>query len=196
MTRVKIRKQDEGTEYAAALRREHGNIRNCDDAAAMAGFLEGSARILLGPGVSPRLLWDGAQHVGLTTLEMAYLIQLSPGTACDLMWVETDKPASPELVAQVRAGLAEKAVKVPKQRKLSGTQAAALKAMARLGEAGTDVPTARDIAPLTGQSSDGAAYTLRSLVRRELVVLGHHDGDRYGYKLTPAGAAQAGEAGR
>lgn len=73
----------------------------------------------------------------------------------------------------------------------SGCQRAALRAMAALAADGIDVPTVRDIGPRTGQSSDGAAYTLRSLVRRGLVVLGHHDGDRYGYTLTPAGAEQA-----
>jgi hypothetical protein len=196
MARVKIRKCDEGSAFAAALRREHGNIRDCDDAATMAGFLEGSAQILLGPGVSPRLIWQGAQHVGLSSLEMAYLIQLSPAIAADLMWIETDRPASPKLVAQVRAGLVRAAVKVPRQRKLSGTQQTALEALARLAREGYDAPTAVLVASETGQSVDGAAYTLRSLVRRELVLHGHHDGDRYGYKLTPAGAAQAEEAGR
>lgn len=75
--------------------------------------------------------------------------------------------------------------------RLSDRQQAALRAMARLAADGTDVPTVRDIAPLTRQSSDGAAYTLRSLVNRGLVVLGRHDGDRYGYKLTPVGREQA-----
>jgi hypothetical protein len=106
MAQVKIRKNDQGTAYAAALQREHGNTRNCDDAAAMAGFLEGCAQLLLG-AVSPRLLWQGAQHVGLTNLEMAHLIQLRPDVAVDLMWVETDKPASADLVAQVRGYLDE-----------------------------------------------------------------------------------------
>ena|ERR1700722_9527122 len=108
MAKAKIRKCDQGTEFAAALQREadQGSGR-CDDAAAMAGFLEGTAKILLGPGVSAKLLWQGAQHVGLTNLEMAHLIQLRPAVAMDLMWVETDKPVSPELVAQVREHLDE-----------------------------------------------------------------------------------------
>lgn len=72
-------------------------------------------------------------------------------------------------------------------RRLSNKQARALSAIFSLGRRGIDVPTVRDIGPLTGQSSDGAAYTLRSLVKRGLVELGHHDGNRYGYKLTPEG---------
>jgi DNA-binding MarR family transcriptional regulator len=72
-------------------------------------------------------------------------------------------------------------------RALSDLQRRALRVMAALAADGIDVPTVRDIGPKTGQSSDGAACTLRSLVRRGLVDLGHHDGNRYGYKLTPAG---------
>jgi DNA-binding MarR family transcriptional regulator len=72
-------------------------------------------------------------------------------------------------------------------RPLSYKQGLALNAIVALGRQGIDVPTVRDIGPLTGQSSDGAAYTLRSLVKRGLVELGHHDGHRYGYKLTPEG---------
>lgn len=106
MARVKIRKCDEGTAYAAALQREadQGPAR-CDDAAAMAGFLESSAQILLG-GVSSRLLWEGAQHLGLTNLEMARLIHRDPAMAMDLMWIETDKPVPAEVAEQVRSAAA------------------------------------------------------------------------------------------
>jgi DNA-binding IscR family transcriptional regulator len=79
--------------------------------------------------------------------------------------------------------------------KLSEKQQAALRVMTQLAAVGTDVPTVRDIAPLTRQSTDGAAYTLRSLVSRGLVAHGHHDGDRYGYKLTEAGVEEAGRRG-
>jgi DNA-binding IscR family transcriptional regulator len=75
--------------------------------------------------------------------------------------------------------------------KLSYGQRKALRAMAGLAENGIDVPTVKDIGPKTGQSSDGAAVTLRSLVRKGLVELGHHDGNRYGYKLTPTGTEEA-----
>lgn len=53
---------------------------------------------------------------------------------------------------------------------------------------GQDDVTARKLGGITDQSSDGAAYTLRSFTRRSLVTPGAHDGDRYlGYQLTPAG---------
>jgi hypothetical protein len=106
MAQAKISKRDQGTAYAAALQREHGNIRNCDDAAAMAGFLEGNAQLLLG-AVSPRLMWEGAQHLGLTNLELATLINGSPAVAMDLMWIETDKPVPAKVADQVRAELAK-----------------------------------------------------------------------------------------
>lgn len=107
MPKAKVRKCDQGTGFAAALQREAdtGSGR-CDDAAAMAGFLDGCAQVLLG-AVSPRLLWEGAQHAGLTNLEMATLVQLHPAVAMDLMWVDTDVPAPAELVAQVRGYLDE-----------------------------------------------------------------------------------------
>jgi hypothetical protein len=102
MARVKIRNCDEGSAFAAALQREadKGPAR-CDDPAAMAGFLESCAQTLLGPGVSPRLLWDGAQHVGLTNLEMCALINDAPQIASELMWVETDKPLPDGLADEV-----------------------------------------------------------------------------------------------
>jgi hypothetical protein len=75
--------------------------------------------------------------------------------------------------------------------KLSGKQQGALEAMARLEAAGAPSLEARSIALGTGQSSDGAAYTLRSLVRRGLVEVVQHDGQRGGYKLTPAGQQAA-----
>lgn len=59
---------------------------------------------------------------------------------------------------------------------------------------GGQVLTARQVGEVTGQSSDGAACTLRSLVGRGLVILGHHDGDRYGYKITDEGREHFGSA--
>jgi hypothetical protein len=100
-----MRPGDEGTAFAAALRRnEIEGAGKCDDPAAMAGFLDSCAQLLLG-AVSPRLIWEGAQHVGLTALEMGHLTEVDPETARDLMWVETDRPAAAELVAQVHAKL-------------------------------------------------------------------------------------------
>jgi hypothetical protein len=106
MPKVKIRKCDIGSAFAAALQREADQgVGRCDDAAAMAGFLEGCAQIMLGPGVSARLLWDGAQHVGLTTREMSRLMNDAPRVAEDLMWVETDKPPHPGLAEEIRTYL-------------------------------------------------------------------------------------------
>lgn len=72
-------------------------------------------------------------------------------------------------------------------RKLSQLQHSALRALRKLGASGDGVAAAHQVGQLTGQSTDGAAYTLRSLVNRGLVALGHHDGDRYGYRLTGEG---------
>jgi hypothetical protein len=108
VARVKIRKCDEGSAFAAALQREADKgPAQCDDPAAMAGFLESCAQIILG-AVSPRLLWDGAQHVGLTNLEMAALINDAPAVAMDLQWIETDKPLPVGLAEQIRSHLPRK----------------------------------------------------------------------------------------
>jgi hypothetical protein len=90
--------------------------------------------------------------------------------------------------------------------KLSGKQQAALAALDRLlpepaapmdGQWPVAPVAARDVARETGQSTDGAAYTLRSLVRRQLAEIGSHDGEAAGYLLTAAGRAEvAAEAAR
>lgn len=106
MAKVKVRKCDEGSAYAAALQRESDQgSGGCDDAAAMAGLLESLAQTLIGPGVSPRLIWDGAQHLGLTNLELFRLINSDSRMAADLMWIETDRPVPPKVAAQVRAAV-------------------------------------------------------------------------------------------
>jgi DNA-binding IscR family transcriptional regulator len=77
---------------------------------------------------------------------------------------------------------------------LSGIQQAALAALARIAArrgAGADMATAREVGAESGQSSDGAAYTLRSLVRRGLVAIVPGGAAAGGYRLTPAGAEQA-----
>jgi len=73
--------------YQAALARARGNVKNCDDAAHMASLLEGTAHILIG-AVSPRLVWQGAQARGMTTMELAELIHSDPIKAADLMFAE------------------------------------------------------------------------------------------------------------
>lgn len=77
-----------------------------------------------------------------------------------------------------------------KPRPLSELQRAMLRALDRLGA--HDVVTgvsARDAGTRTGQTSDGAAYTLRSLVRRELAGRGY--GEASTYWLTTEGLAAA-----
>lgn len=105
MPKAEIRECDKGTRFAAALQRQATQgASHCDDAAAMAGLLESAAQIMLG-GVSPRLLWEGAQHLGLTALEMNALMVKNPQLASELMWVETDKPAPASVARQVKAAV-------------------------------------------------------------------------------------------
>lgn len=66
--------------------------------------------------------------------------------------------------------------------KLSKTQARMIVALE-----GQDIATAAGLGLATGQSSDGAACTLRSLVKRGLVKHAGHDGDGWGYQLVDAG---------
>ena len=106
MAKGRIRKCDKGSAYAEALQREADmGAARCDEAAAMARFLESAIQTLLGPGVSPRLMWDGAQHLGLTLLDLFKLIRADPEMAMDLMWVETDRAVPPEVAEQVRAAV-------------------------------------------------------------------------------------------
>lgn len=76
------------------------------------------------------------------------------------------------------------------ERKLSGPQRAVLGGMDRLGAYCTRTVTAAEIAAETWRTPDGVAYTLRSLVRRQLVERGGNDGQRWGYRLTDAGLAE------
>jgi hypothetical protein len=92
--------------YEEALgRAKRDGASRCDDAAAMAGFLAADAEILLG-AVSPRLLWAGAQHAGLTSLELAALIHGRPDVAADLMWVDTSRPLPRKAAGQLREAVA------------------------------------------------------------------------------------------
>jgi hypothetical protein len=106
MPKVKIRECDAGSAFAVALQRNSDlGAGRCDDAAVMAGFLDSCAQILLGPRVSARLLWDGAQRVGLTSREMCRLMDNAPDIAMELMWVETNKPLPAGLTEQIRSHL-------------------------------------------------------------------------------------------
>jgi hypothetical protein len=75
--------------YEEALKAAKGNIAHCDDAPLMAAMLDSTAQILLG-AVSPKLIWQGAQAKGISTLELSSLISRDPGKARDLMWVTSD----------------------------------------------------------------------------------------------------------
>jgi DNA-binding MarR family transcriptional regulator len=68
-------------------------------------------------------------------------------------------------------------------RKLSGLQQAMLRAVAEHGPC-----HARELAEYTGQSSDGAAATLQSLIRRGLVETGINQS---GYAVTSEGRSEA-----
>jgi hypothetical protein len=68
-------------------------------------------------------------------------------------------------------------------RNLSRAQLAMLAALRTAGGPATVLI----LAPLTGQSPDGAAYTLRSLTRRGLARCPSHDGERWTYALTSLG---------
>ena len=68
--RVKIRKCDVGTEYAAVLASGYKTgAGRCTDVELMAMFCEDTMQLLVG-AYSPRLVWEGAQKAGLTALEL------------------------------------------------------------------------------------------------------------------------------
>jgi hypothetical protein len=58
----------------------------CSDPAAMAQFLDSCARILIGRGASPQMLWEGAQRMGLTNRELHRRIHDDPVGASDIMF--------------------------------------------------------------------------------------------------------------
>lgn len=57
----------------------------CSDAAAMAAFCAANVQLLCG-AVSPRLVWEGAQRRGLSSLELGRLAGSDPKAVADLMW--------------------------------------------------------------------------------------------------------------
>jgi hypothetical protein len=100
-------------------------------------------------------------------------------------------PASGPLPAPTVTQLVWARLEILAARKLSRHQLEALAAMDRLAQRETTHPTAREVAHETGQSPDGAAATLSSLVRRRMVATVSHDGNRYRYQLTSRGIAAA-----
>lgn len=83
MTTTKIRSCDIGTEFAAALiaGRKAGHA-HATDPQAMAMFCEDIMQIMIG-AYSPRLVWEGAQKAGLTTLQLHALCARKDRTALD-----------------------------------------------------------------------------------------------------------------
>ncbi len=84
---VRIKKCDEGSEYAKALQRGEGNLRNCDDADLMAHVCEFDLPYLVG-AVSGRMVWEGAMKRGLTSLELFALAYEDIMKVSDLQWEE------------------------------------------------------------------------------------------------------------
>lgn len=66
-----------------------------DDKQLMALLLEANSQILLG-AVSPKLIWEGAQTMGLTTTQLANLIVRDPDKARELMWIDEEVTYDPE----------------------------------------------------------------------------------------------------
>jgi len=84
---TKIRKCDAGTEYARELTAgEKIGPANATDAQNMAGFCESIMPLMVG-AFSPRLVWEGAQKRGLTTLQLHEICHRKDFRALDdLQW--------------------------------------------------------------------------------------------------------------
>jgi len=75
------------SDYRVALNRgRRVGAGRCDDAAAMALFLESCVQQLLG-AVAPQLIWEGAQKEGLTFLELGKLCSSDPARVEKLQWL-------------------------------------------------------------------------------------------------------------
>lgn len=84
---VSIRKCDEGTEFAKALI-SGSKVGAVDqtDSQAMAWYCEDVMQIMVG-AFSPRLVWEGAQKAGMTTMQLNRLCAKKNLRAIDdLQW--------------------------------------------------------------------------------------------------------------
>lgn len=71
---IKIRKCDEGTEFAAALRSgAKVGMSHATDAEVMAGFCNDTIQLLVG-AVSGRLVWEGAQARGMSSKDLLKVV--------------------------------------------------------------------------------------------------------------------------
>lgn len=75
-----------GPFLAAYKRYERVGAANVSDAELMAGFCAYSLQTLVG-AVSPQLVWESAQHLGMTAIGLADLCTRKPRAAADLMWI-------------------------------------------------------------------------------------------------------------
>ena len=87
MSTLKIRGCDKGTAFAKALTDgAKVGMANATDAQVMAHFCEFDLQILVG-AFSPRLVWEGAQKSGMTTLKLSELCAKKDLRAIDdLQW--------------------------------------------------------------------------------------------------------------
>lgn len=70
---------------ALAEARKKG-VGRCSDHAAMAAFCDASIRLIVGPGVSGQMVWEGAMRKGLTFKELGRLASRGPLACSELMW--------------------------------------------------------------------------------------------------------------
>lgn len=75
---------DDDTYAEALVRYRHSGASSADDAALMAAFCRNDLQILVG-AVSPKLVWEGAQHAALSTRELARMTP-NPMVVSDLQW--------------------------------------------------------------------------------------------------------------
>lgn len=73
----------EGMTYEQALKRSHGRVKHCTGLEELAVVV--SVRAMEHPGLSPRMVYDGAVRRGVTALEIG---RMNGRQLDDLMWVE------------------------------------------------------------------------------------------------------------
>jgi hypothetical protein len=89
---IKIRKCDEGTEFAAALKSgARTGMSRATDAEVMAGFCNDTLQLLAG-AVSGRLVWEGAQARGMTSRDLLKIVNANDLDALDDLQFGEYKP--------------------------------------------------------------------------------------------------------
>lgn len=59
---------------------------HASDSELMAMFCDSTIQLLCG-AVSPKLVWEGAQNKGMTSLELAEMANNDPSGVAELMWI-------------------------------------------------------------------------------------------------------------